>query len=130
MMNAIRSSALRSGARAAQPICSRATPRRGYATDHSQMDTDSKPSRLPILLGGAALVLVGGLYAVSSGQRDMKHNDHATQKAGRLAPTSTGGMDQSKSDLPDDAPNKPENLAASQEKMQSKAPTKKTNPLK
>lgn len=60
----------------------------------------------------------------------MKHNDHAAQKQGRLAPVSTGGTDQGKSDLPADAPNHPDNLAASQAKMQSKAPTKKTDPLK
>ncbi|KUI53226.1 hypothetical protein VP1G_00687 [Cytospora mali] len=135
-MNAIRVSALRSGARSAHPTANRATlARRGYATDNIRMDTANKPSRLPILIGGAALLIVGGLYVIRGGQKDIAHNDHAAQAGGvytqgRQSRVSAGGIDQSKSDLPADAPNKPENLAASQEKMQNKAPSKKTNPLK
>ncbi|ROW17122.1 hypothetical protein VPNG_01364 [Cytospora leucostoma] len=132
-MNAIRVSALQSGSRAAQPTCLRAISRRGYATDHYKMDTPNKPSRLPILFGVGALLLGGSLYLISGSQKDVKHNDHAAQQSytqGRNQGRAKGGVDQSKSDLPADAPNHPDNLAASQQKMQDKPTTKKTDPLK
>lgn len=85
------------------------------------------------LFGVGALLLGGSLYLISGGQRDVKHNDHAAQKSftqGRNHVGAKGGVNQSKSDLPADAPNHPDNLAASQQKMQDKPPTKKTDPLK
>lgn len=85
------------------------------------------------LFGVGALLLGGSLYLISGGQKDVKHNDHAAQKSftqGRNHVGAKGGVNQSKSDLPADAPNHPDNLAASQQKMQDKPPTKKTDPLK
>ena len=62
----------------------------------------------------------------------MKHNDHAAQAGGEFTQGreqhSRSADDESKADLPGDAPNKPENLAVSEEKMQSKAPSKRTDP--
>lgn len=77
----------------------------------------------------------GATYTVSKGQRDdVKHNDHAAQAGGEFTQgreqrgSAAGGLDESKANLPGDAPNKPENLAVSEEKMQSKAPSKWTDP--
>lgn len=64
----------------------------------------------------------------------MKHNDHAAQAGGEFTQgreqrgSAAGGADESKADLPGDAPNKPDNLAVSEEKMESKAPSKRTDP--
>ena len=64
----------------------------------------------------------------------MKHNDHAAQAGGEFTQgrerrgSQAGDLGGSRADLPGDAPNKPENLAVSEEKMQSKAPSKRTDP--
>lgn len=87
------------------------------------------------LVGGAALLVGGATYTISKGQSDdIKHNDHAAQAGGQFTQgreqqgSTAGAHDQSKADLPGDAPNKPENLAVSEEKMQTKPPSKRTHP--
>lgn len=65
----------------------------------------------------------------------MKHNDHAAQAGGEFTQggeqrdSAAGGLDASKleADLPGDAPDKPENLAVSEEKMQEKAPSQQAD---
>lgn len=106
------------------------------------METPNKSGNLPLLIAGASLLLVGATYTISRGQPDdVKHNDHAAQAGGRY----THGREQQqqegstasahddnnnkiKADLPPDAPNRPENLAVSEEKMKTKPPSKRVHP--
>lgn len=87
------------------------------------------------LIGAACLIAGATTYTISRGQAGVKHNDHAAQAGGEYTQgreqrgsAAAGGQDASKEDLPGDAPNKPENLAVSEEKMQGKAPSKRTDP--
>ncbi|KAL1851321.1 hypothetical protein Daus18300_012626 [Diaporthe australafricana] len=100
-------------------------------------DTPKNSGNLPAFAGiGAASLLTGATtYTIAKGQADVKHNDHAAQAGGEFTQgreqhgsTAAGGLDASKADLPGDAPNKPENLAVSEEKMQEKAPSKRVDP--
>ncbi|KAI7775716.1 hypothetical protein LA080_006445 [Diaporthe eres] len=115
--------------------------RRRYASDMP----DHPPSRtegtsgLPWLIGAIAVVLPTTFWFLSSGQKADKHNDHEQQRALR---SSNPGIintphkdietkaDGSDSELPEDAPNRPDNREKIEKKLAQKPATKRVDPMK
>ncbi|KAG8158707.1 hypothetical protein KVR01_011150 [Diaporthe batatas] len=125
-----------------QPLPTRATmSRRSYASDMP----DHPPSRtegtngLPWLIGAVAVALPTTFWLLSSGQKADRHNDHEQQKA--LRSSHPGIMntphkdietkaDGSQSELPEDAPNRPDNRERIEKKLSEKPATKRVDPMK
>ncbi|KAJ0117049.1 hypothetical protein J7T55_003465 [Diaporthe amygdali] len=125
-----------------QPHSRRAViSRRSYASDmpeHPPSRTEGT-SGLPWLIGAVAVILPTTFWFLSSGQKATHHNDHDQQKA--LRSSHPGIMntphkdietkaDGSDSDLPEDAPNRPDNREKIEKKLAEKPATKRVDPMK